>query len=222
MEHAKKMILVDPKFYRPTILEKAQNSLDDIISSILNSDLPDDVKAKRYAEAARRFSVIKQLDPEPSTTSSTGKMTDSEVLESIAPAARYKAKRILDYLKRDGNMHFKDSGEVVFKNETIQDSNIVDLLDSAVIKKGVEKPAGFVEFAGALRDLHAPESLIINDDLRKLINPPIQKPRKSRAAAPSARKSSSTSPAVGLVRPKRSSKKSKKLSDFVAINWANY
>ena len=180
----------------------------------------------------RRFGVINQPDREPAAAVA-GKITDSDVLESIAPAARYKAKRILDYLKRDGNVHFKDSGEVVFKNETIRDSNIVDLLDSVIGegKKGVEKPSGFTEFASLLKDIRAPESLVNNSDLQKLINPaPTQKPRKSRAIAASSslekrrgRKSSSLSPTFHQgPRPKRTSKKPPKLFDYLTKSWENY
>ena len=68
MEHAKKMILVDPQFYRPSMTEKALNGLDGQISSILSSDLPDDVKAKRYAEAVRRYGNIKETIIEPAET----------------------------------------------------------------------------------------------------------------------------------------------------------
>jgi hypothetical protein len=44
----KKMILIDPVMYKPTLGDKKLCLLDQEISDVLNSDLPDDEKAKRY------------------------------------------------------------------------------------------------------------------------------------------------------------------------------
>ena len=98
MEHAKKMVLIDPQFYRPSITEKALNGLDGQISSILSSDLPDDVKAKRYAEAVRRYGNIKEAIIEPVETK---KLTETDVLDSISSVLRHKAKRLLDPLRKN-------------------------------------------------------------------------------------------------------------------------
>ena len=59
------MMLVDLK----STVEKARDGIDGAIAEILNSDLPDDVKVKRYSEVARRFTVIN----EPSSMSSESK-----------------------------------------------------------------------------------------------------------------------------------------------------
>src|SRR5271157_318552 len=179
MEHAKKMMLVDPKFYRPSITEKAQNKIDDAITEILNSDLPDDVKVKRYSEAARRFSVINEPSPAPSADSK--KLTESDVLHSIPTATRHTAKRLLDYLKRDGNVQYKDDGRVTYKNETFAESNIVDLLDAALSKKVDEYPKGMHAFGDTLRDISTPCALVNNERLLKRINRPIPKAKKRSA-----------------------------------------
>ena len=180
MEHAKKMVLVDPQFYRPSITEKALNGLDGQISSILSSDLPDDVKAKRYAEAVRRYGNIKEAIIEPVETK---KLTETDVLDSISSVSRHKAKRLLDYLKSDGNVHFKANGEVVYKNETLHGSNIVDLLDNAANKSASdEKAKGLEEFANALKEINAPRSTVENNALWKLIHRPPKTHRKSRQA----------------------------------------
>ena len=74
MDHAKKMLLVDParlnsqhadlrepsgdllkQLYRPTIVDKQLSRLDADIAKTLNSDLPDDVKAKQYEMALRGY-----------------------------------------------------------------------------------------------------------------------------------------------------------------------
>ena len=55
MEHTKKFVLVDPRFVRPSMREKAMSGLDTDISNILNSDVSDEIKARSYVSALARF-----------------------------------------------------------------------------------------------------------------------------------------------------------------------
>ena len=55
MEHTKKFVLVDPRFVRPSMRDKALSELDNDISNILNSNDSDEFKAKSYMSAASRF-----------------------------------------------------------------------------------------------------------------------------------------------------------------------
>ena len=83
MEHTKKFVLVDPRFVRPSMRDKALSSLDTNISDILNSDASDEIKAQRYISALGRFrnyssppksekvSTIQQLPAVPSVTLKT-------------------------------------------------------------------------------------------------------------------------------------------------------
>src|SRR6266516_2440057 len=58
MEHTKKMVLVDPRFARPTMTDKLLSGLDNDISSILNSDASDEAKARSYTVALSRFKTF--------------------------------------------------------------------------------------------------------------------------------------------------------------------
>src|SRR6266516_5206582 len=58
MEHTKKLVLVDPRFARPTMKDKALSGLDNEISSILNSDVSDEAKVHNYIFALSRFKAI--------------------------------------------------------------------------------------------------------------------------------------------------------------------
>src|SRR6266516_5406275 len=58
MEHTKKLVLVDPRFSRPTMKDKVLSGLDNDISSILNSDASDEAKAYSYMSALSRFKAI--------------------------------------------------------------------------------------------------------------------------------------------------------------------
>src|SRR3989442_15464322 len=55
MEHTKKFVLVDPRFARPSMRDKVLSGLDTEISDILNSDAPDEIKARSYVTALARF-----------------------------------------------------------------------------------------------------------------------------------------------------------------------
>ena len=55
MEHTKKFVLVDPRFVRPSMRDKVLSGLDTEISDILNSDAPDEIKARSYVTALARF-----------------------------------------------------------------------------------------------------------------------------------------------------------------------
>ena len=58
MEHTKKFVLVDPRFVRPSMRDKALSTLDTDISNILNSNDSDEFKAKSYMSAASRFTNL--------------------------------------------------------------------------------------------------------------------------------------------------------------------
>ena len=67
MEHTKKFILVDPRFARPSMKDKALSGLDTDISSILESNEPDEIKVQKYAASLKRFksySAPRSLKPE--------------------------------------------------------------------------------------------------------------------------------------------------------------
>ena len=55
MEHTKKFVLVDPRFVKPSMRDKALSGLDTDISNILNSDESDEVKARNYVSTLARY-----------------------------------------------------------------------------------------------------------------------------------------------------------------------
>src|SRR6267154_4216301 len=58
MEHTKKYVLVDPRFVRTSMRDKALSGLDTEILNILNEDVWDEIKAKSYISALARFRNI--------------------------------------------------------------------------------------------------------------------------------------------------------------------
>ena len=102
---ARKMVLVDPRMVRPTIKDKTLSQLDEQIESVLNSDLPDDLKAKQYMMALNRS---KHYDAEPKTpTSSIVPENENfeEIVNSLDQNQKFKARRILTQLKSEKFNH---------------------------------------------------------------------------------------------------------------------
>ena len=59
MEYAGKIILVDPRIIEKLTpaWDKVLNSIENEMDTILNSDIPDDKKAKLYAASAKRHLI---------------------------------------------------------------------------------------------------------------------------------------------------------------------
>src|SRR2546425_10091228 len=83
MEHAKKFVLVDPRFVRPSMRDKALSALDTDISNILNSNDSDEFKAKSYMSAASRF---RSLSAPPKPAKSAQQLPAASQLPAAAPS----------------------------------------------------------------------------------------------------------------------------------------
>lgn len=65
MDHTKKFVLVDPRFVKPSMRDRALSGLDADISKILDSDEPDEVKSRNYVSALSRYKMY-SAPPKPS------------------------------------------------------------------------------------------------------------------------------------------------------------
>ena len=169
MEHAKKLVLVDPMQIRPTIKDKYLSSLDKDISSILNSKSSDEEKVKLYVDSLRKYrNVDKDTSHEAPTPSA--QTLQQDVINSIQPSLQYKAKRILDRIHNVGE--WNNRGELIFQQTTIPNSNIVDLVADVLKTKSTEHPTGWKEFANVLQETNVPRELVNNTERWKFIHPP--------------------------------------------------
>lgn len=182
MDFAKKMLLVDPArlaamttdspikdIYRPSIVDKQLSGLDKEISNTLNSSLPDDEKAKRYMIALRNYRVF---DPKPVKIDET----EQEILGSVPPELKPKAKKILKQIKP--HVRWSDKGEIASDKELIPDSDMGELLTSALQHDNIRsRPKGFKEFADVLKRSYTPHDLIRNQSLLGYVK---AKPRKTK------------------------------------------
>ena len=142
MEHARKLLLVDPNRYavsapipghlpirlNESIAERKLSSLDRDIANALNDDEPDDVKAKRYAAALQSYRMIH--DKSSSSSAVAPSKTDA-ILDEVPKAKRRKAKRLLEYIKP--HVRWSDEGEIASDGKLVRDSDIADLLTESVV-----------------------------------------------------------------------------------------
>jgi len=161
MEHAKKLLLVDPA--RQTASEKKLSKLDEDISRILNSDMPPDKKAKWYSQAlqsAKYFDSTrpKQISPE------------TQLVHSMPSNLQGQAKQMLD--KIHPFVSWSDSGELVYKDSVVPFSNIAELLTEVLQQRSSQDPdpVGWHEFAQTLKEADVPQELIRRAAARTYIN----------------------------------------------------
>src|SRR5688572_5003959 len=130
MEHAKKMILVEPRQIeklKETMLEKTLSKLDSDIYEILHRDVADDEKAKLYSNSLSRYlnidkpNVVTKFEsavdsgakggtaaaatPTAKVVNAVGvdgwKMTESRVMESVPKKWKSQAARLLTHIKNN-------------------------------------------------------------------------------------------------------------------------
>jgi hypothetical protein len=157
MEHAKKYVLVDPVMYSrtqaaiPRVPAAAQvasqiSSLDSKVREILEGNEPDDVKAKHYAMALKKFRVrepVKYADDA---------VDETEILESVPTNTRHKAKRLLRIIKDNPHLAWNERGELIHNQTTLRGSSIVELFNDILKQRKVddERPIGWRELSEGL------------------------------------------------------------------------
>jgi hypothetical protein len=208
MEHTKKLILMEPKLVKPTIKDKTLSKLDDDIVDILNSDLPDDVKAKRYSMTLRRYRVY---DEEPEKKPPTANETpESQALKSVPTEVQHKAYRLLNTLKRDPNISFTDDGRLVYKQNIVPGSNITDLMVNLMQRSSSAFPPGWHEIASSLKNFVAPKDIINNQNVLKYMRSPVKTPKSEQKYMHS------------LVKTPKSEQKKSKRTKKRGIPWESY
>jgi len=206
MEHAKKLMLVEPKLYRPSMREKTLSRLDEDIEETLASDLSDSEKAAKYIAALHRYKhygapkeVEEKVDVE------------SDVLDTVPLSQRHTAKRLLDHLKKDRNFKIGDRGEISYNQQKVPQSHLGDLLNDILRKKsGGERPVGWEEFANSLKGVDVPKELVENTDLWNYMHPVAKEVKKVKKFKHSTPRQVSPPPPLSTPRRSRIARKTRK------------
>jgi hypothetical protein len=155
MDHAKKYVLVDPQMYRPTMPEKSLSTLDSEIQKTLNSDMPDDQKAKLYVSTLKKFKTYNAPSPEPK------KDVENELKDSLPPNQQHKAKKLLRLIKENPDIDWSDKGELIYKQTLKPKSHIVDLFEDALAtKRSIDGPIAWEDFDDAVVNSKVPQTLV--------------------------------------------------------------
>ena len=176
MEHAKKVILLDPNvyqesppekvlsLYRESPSERILSLLDSHIRQILNSAIPEDEKAKQYMMALHRY---RKFDADTKPIIDVEKKKDDDILSYVPKPKRSKAKRVLKKISK----RVTSTGEIATKTGLVPGSNINDLLDAVLKEKTAQKPIGWNEFGDIVKREGVPDHLFANTEFKKYLNP---------------------------------------------------
>ena len=172
MEYAKKMILVDPRFIEKltSARDKVLNNIENEMDTILNSDKPDDEKAKLFAASAKRHLVINAADKETEIQREACQSTNTatvlnDIVTSMPTPHIRRAMKFAKFIQ-DNQINFNDRGELVHNNKVSENTNATDLLNEVIRRKQMNS-TGSKEFATLLNELNCPTELIGNPSYKK-------------------------------------------------------
>ena len=175
---------MNPRFVKPSMREKALSGLDGEISSILNSELNDELKAKQYSAALSRF---RNYSADQSPKENPIDKLEPKVLESMPSTVKYKAKRLIDRLKRDKAVDWDKDGQLIYRQRKIPKSDIVELFSNSLKSKSDTKdlPVGWETFAESLHENEIPRELVPNKSIwnEMLRHKPLKETKKKKGKA---------------------------------------
>jgi hypothetical protein len=91
-------------------------------------------------------------------------LIDNEILESVPKTMKAKVQLLLKKMKSSPDISFNEKGELKYKGETVQESNVVYLVNNVLSKRQYFKPQGWETFEEALREANVPQDLIGHED----------------------------------------------------------
>jgi len=151
--------------------EEAQlSTLDHSLNSILgNRGHNPELKTKLYGQALNRFLTQKnELRPQEQSYDSDLPQDDDLILAGMPKRFQQRAKGLLAHVKRNPLLRWTPQGELIYRGNVINGSNITDLVhEYARTTPRMHQPLGMAEFDQALRDNHTP-----NEFMRQAINRP--------------------------------------------------
>ena len=155
MDHAKKYVLVDPAMYRPSATTTAtalpiaaHSSSDKEIQQTLDSQLPDDEKAKLYISTLRRYKAYNQKPAPPKLN------LETELSGSLPPSQQHKAKKLIRIIKENPDIDWTDKGELIYKQSVVPKSHVSDLFaDALSAKRSIDGPVGWETFDKGLEEV---------------------------------------------------------------------
>jgi hypothetical protein len=170
---------------------KVMDTLDKKMQTILDrEDLSADERLKLYGQSFTRYlNVYDDYKPRPVAVAPEPvkqDLFDDEILESVPKTMKAKAQLLLKKMKSRPDISWNEKGELKYKGETVQGSNVVDLVNDVLRKRKYFNPQGWETFGEALREANVPQDLIGHEDRWRFITQTKRTPRsRKRQQSPS-------------------------------------
>jgi len=177
MMNTSKLLMVPPGMVRndnsaeDNILSSLENEMREILEK---KKLPADQKLAEYSQLLHRYMKTNEKRNEPVKIEvqepEKVQLDDTELLEGIPIRSMKTAKNLLNSIKRQTNIEWTDTGELVVDGMKIDGSNIIDLLHDFSRERKPHNPAvGAEVLARALQKTHVPLAYIGNKYRHKLL-----------------------------------------------------
>ena len=100
-------------------------------------------------------------------------LREEDILSSIPKVQRSRVKAVLIHIRNSKILRWNERGEIIYKNQLIPHSHIIDLLKDSQRQYKNFNPTGLKEFYSALEESNVPKALISNLNRRekKIIDP---------------------------------------------------
>jgi hypothetical protein len=113
-------------------------------------------------------------------------LINNEILESVPKTMKAKVQLLLKKMKSSPDISWNEKEELKYKGETVQGSNVVDLVVDVLSKRKYFNPQGWQTFGEALREANVPQDLIGHEDRWRYITQTKRTPRsRKRQQSPS-------------------------------------
>jgi hypothetical protein len=134
-------------------------------------DVPADERLKLHDQALFRYrNVLDDYRPKPGRSVPPQKTPDNEdllekeITESVPKMHRVKAALLLKKMKTSPDTSWNEKGELKYKGEIVQGSNVVDLVNDVLCKRKCFNPQSWETFGETLREANVPQDLISHED----------------------------------------------------------
>jgi hypothetical protein len=171
---------------------KAMDTLDKKMQTILErADLSADERLKLCDQSFTRYlNVYDDYRPRPVAVAPEPlkqDLIDNEILESVPKTMKAKVQLLLKKIKSNPDISWNEKRELQYKGETVQGSNVVELVNDVVSKRKYFNPQGWETFGEAIREANVPQDLIGHEDRWRYITQTKRTPRsRKRQQSPSS------------------------------------
>ena len=160
---------------------KGMDTLDKKMQTILErEEMSADERLKLYDQSFTRYlNIHDDYRPRPVVVAPesvkedepvTQDLIDNEILESVSKTMKAKAQLLLKKMKSSPDISWSEKGELKYKGETVQESNVMDLVNDVLRKRKYFNKQGWETFGEALREANVPQDLIGHEDRWRYIS----------------------------------------------------